>query len=646
MDTLIHTKLGPFQLVELVRRGGMAAVYKAYQPSLGRYVAVKVLQHHHDRQFAQRFKAEARIVAQLHHPNILQIYEYGEQDGILYLATQYVADGASLADVAKPMPLEAALELTQRLLAALEHAHAQGIVHRDVKPSNVLLPTPDWPLLADFGIAKLLEGADPDLTSAGQVIGTAAYMAPEQAAGELVDARTDLYTVGVLLYELLTGQVPFGASPRSAVLARQTSEPPPAPRRINPKVPAAAELLVLRALAKRPDERYQSAGDMAADLKRLNAQAGPAAVSETEAGTEIVPPPSSAGGLGWVPAALVLAVLGVFGAAGLLARREAPAAEPPLHASGKVVLSDKDLRNDRAYIAINGLPPPKPGQVYAAWLVGQTNNLALGPLQASDGDTLAVTYISPDKSNLLAYDRVYITSVPEAAAPTDLANVIMTSTPPTQALVYIRHLLLNVEDTPKQIGFALGLRQEASEISRRADMLAQAAEAGDLADVRRRAEQLINAIEGAQGAHYGDSDGNGQISNPGDGFGLLENGQQLGYIQGVADHAALAGAAPDASEEIKSYAAAIKTTGEVVRELVTEVRDHALNILEAPGVDQAEADVAAIRRLARRALLGADEGKAVEPDPEDGGVLRIYAVAQFMAEMPIAPGSVDLPPTQ
>lgn len=646
MDTLIHTKLGPFQIVEVIRRGGMAMVYKAYQPSLERFVAVKVLQHHHDHQFVQRFKAEARIVAQLHHPNILQIYDYGEQDGLLYLATQYVANGASLADVVKPMPLEVALDLTQRLLAALEHAHAHGIVHRDIKPSNVLLPAPDWPLLADFGIAKLLEGSDQDLTSAGQVIGTAAYMAPEQAAGELVDARTDLYAVGVLLYELLTGQVPFGASPRSVVLARQAFEPPPAPRSINPGLPATVELLLLRALAKRPDERYQSAGDMAADLKRLNAQAGPAAVSETEAGTEIVSPPSPAGGLGWVPLALVLAILVVFGVAGLLARREAPAAELPLHASGKVVLSDKALRNDRVYIAIDGLPPPKPGQIYAAWLIGQTNNLPLGALQASDGDTLAVTYISPDKTNLLGYERVYITSVPEAAAPTDLANVIMTGTLPAQALVHIRHLLLNVEDTPKQIGFALGLRQEANEVSRRADMLGQALEAGDLADVRRRAEQLINAIEGAQGQHYGDGDGNGQVSNPGDGFGLLENGQQIGYLKGVTEHAALAAAAPGASEASKSYAAAIKTTGEVVRELVTEVRDHALNILEAPSADQAEADVAAIRRLARRALLGADEGKAVEPDPEDGGVLRIYSVAQFMSEMPIAPGSVDLPPTQ
>src|SRR5688572_25885347 len=204
MDTLTHTELGRYRLDEVIRQGGMATVYKAYQPSLNRHVAVKVLEYHQDRQFVERFKAEAQLVAQLQHPNILQVYDYGEQNGVLYLASQYVEHGASLADVSKPMALAMALRLVERLLAALEYAHARGIVHRDVKPSNVLLGAPDWPLLADFGIAKLLDAVGEELTAAGQVVGTAAYMAPEQAAGEDVDARTDLYAAGVVLYELLT----------------------------------------------------------------------------------------------------------------------------------------------------------------------------------------------------------------------------------------------------------------------------------------------------------------------------------------------------------------------------------------------------------------------------------------------------------
>ncbi len=130
-------------------------MYKAYQAELDRFVAVKVLDHPHDREFIARFKAEARLVAQLHHPNILPIYDYGEQAGLFYLVTQYVEQGASLADVAKPMPLAAAVQVTARLLAALEYAHTRGVGHRDIKPSNVLLPTADWPLLADQGFSVL-----------------------------------------------------------------------------------------------------------------------------------------------------------------------------------------------------------------------------------------------------------------------------------------------------------------------------------------------------------------------------------------------------------------------------------------------------------------------------------------------------------
>ncbi len=329
MVTLTRTELGPYRLGEVIRRGGMATVYKGYQPSLNRDVAVKVLEHHQDDRFVKRFKTEAQLVAQLQHPNILQVYDYGEQDGVLYLVCPYIENGATLADVGKPMPLAAALEVMQRILAALEYAHARGIVHRDVKPSNVLLPTLDWPLLADFGIVKLLDNAAEDLTAAGQVIGTAAYMAPEQAAGEPVDARTDLYAAGVVLYELVTGKTPFGAGPRSQVLARHTSEPPPAPRSVNPTLPASVELILLRALAKRPGDRYQSASAMAADLKRLNAQEQRATGSATEAATQIAPAALTSLRSRWVYAALALVLLIGFIAAGVLVwRGGASPAEP------------------------------------------------------------------------------------------------------------------------------------------------------------------------------------------------------------------------------------------------------------------------------------------------------------------------------
>jgi serine/threonine protein kinase len=273
-DALINTHLGQYHLIELIRHGGMATVYKAYQASLERYVAVKVLLHDHDRdpQFAARFKLEARTIAQLQHHHILPVYDYGEQDSLLYLVMQYIEEGATLADALHP-PLAPipALRLTGRLLSALEYAHAHGVIHRDVKPGNVLLPAPDWPMLADFGIAKLLE-TDQSITMTGQVVGTAAYLAPEQAAGQPVDARTDLYALGVVLYEMVTGRVPFDADMPVAVLMKHAYESPPSPRRINPNLPAAIEPALLRALAKNKDERYQSAAEMAADLRRIGAQ--------------------------------------------------------------------------------------------------------------------------------------------------------------------------------------------------------------------------------------------------------------------------------------------------------------------------------------------------------------------------------------
>jgi tetratricopeptide (TPR) repeat protein/uncharacterized protein YraI len=250
----------------------MAVVYKAFQPSLERFVAIKLLLHNRDPQFAERFKREARTIANLQHPNILPIYDYGEQDSLLYLVLQYIENAATLADtLGSQMEPGPALRLMARVLEALDYAHKRGIIHRDIKPSNILLLSPRWPMLADFGIAKLMSD-DQRLTMSGMIVGTAAYMSPEQAAGRTVDARTDLYAVGIVLYELLTGRVPFEADTPIAVLIKQTYEPPPPPRSLNPALPEAVETALLRALAKDPADRYQSAAEMAEVLERVAAE--------------------------------------------------------------------------------------------------------------------------------------------------------------------------------------------------------------------------------------------------------------------------------------------------------------------------------------------------------------------------------------
>jgi hypothetical protein len=272
-DELINTKLGQYQIVELIRHGGMSTIYKGYQDSLDRYVAIKVLPHDHDPQFAARFKREARAIAQLQHPNILPIYDYNEQNGIFYLVIQYIEDGRTLGDMlGAPMEPITALRLTVRLLSALEYAHAHAIIHRDIKPTNVLMPAPTWPMVADFGIVRQLSDTQQRLTLANQIIGTPAYMAPEQARGQPVDARADLYATGVVLYEMLTGRVPFDADTPMDVLNKHAHEPPPPPRSLNPDLSAEAVAVLLHALMKEPAARYQSAREMADALEHVAAQ--------------------------------------------------------------------------------------------------------------------------------------------------------------------------------------------------------------------------------------------------------------------------------------------------------------------------------------------------------------------------------------
>jgi serine/threonine protein kinase len=269
MNNLINTYLGQYLLLQVIGRGSTSVVYKAQQSSLNRFVAVKVLLRHLDPQLAARFRREAHAIAQLQHPNILPIYDYDQQDGLHYFVVQYIENGVTLHDLMadQPIDLRASLRLIGHLLDALEYAHARGVIHRDIKPSNLLMLNPEWPILADFGIAKLIDDSQ-ELTPADQTIGTAAYMAPERATNHPVDARSDLYSTGIVLYELVTGQVPFDASTPLAVLMKHVYEPLPPPRSLKPDLPAPVEAVLLRALEKDPNVRYQNAKEMAKDVQR------------------------------------------------------------------------------------------------------------------------------------------------------------------------------------------------------------------------------------------------------------------------------------------------------------------------------------------------------------------------------------------
>jgi serine/threonine protein kinase len=268
MEDLTGKQLGQYRIVAPLGEGGMAAVYKAYQASVERYVALKILPRHYasDPDFVRRFKREAKVIAGLAHPNILPVHDYGEAEGYTYIVMRYV-EGGTLANLlqGQPLPLSQTCYVVSQIAAALDYAHAKGVVHRDVKPSNVLLDEQGNCLLSDFGIAKMIE-ATGQFTVTGAFIGTPTYASPEQALGQRLDGRSDIYSLGVILYEMTTGRPPFDAETPMAILIKHVHDPLPMPRTVNPALSEPVERVILKALAKGPENRYQTAGEMAQAL--------------------------------------------------------------------------------------------------------------------------------------------------------------------------------------------------------------------------------------------------------------------------------------------------------------------------------------------------------------------------------------------
>jgi len=268
-------QLGKYEIIERLGRGGMAEVYKGYQSSLDRFVAIKLLHPFlaDDPEFKDRFEREARNVARLRHPNIVQVYdfEYDDQNESFYMVMELI-DGLTLKDTLEAltnrgemMPLEEVLRIMRGAGTALAYAHARGMIHRDVKPANLMIDSDGRVVLTDFGIAKIVTGIQ--FTASGGMVGTPAFMAPEQGLGEQGDERSDIYSLGVILFELCTGHLPYDAETPLAVILKHLNEPVPSARKLNPDLPEYIENIIYKAMAKDSEERYQSADAM---LQALN----------------------------------------------------------------------------------------------------------------------------------------------------------------------------------------------------------------------------------------------------------------------------------------------------------------------------------------------------------------------------------------
>lgn len=702
MAEWISQTIGRVRIDKYLARGGMAEVYMGTHLTLDRPVAVKVMHSYveSDPELLERFQREAKAVAGLRHPNIVQIYDFDTYDGHPYIVMEYLK-GPSLASYLRDLHQNGArlslaqiAQLLKPLAAGIDYAHSQGIVHRDIKPANIILNnksgkySADQPLapdteciITDFGLVRITNSTTKTLS--GVVSGTPAYMSPEQAQGNPADGRSDIYSLGIVLYEMLAGRVPFDGDSTLGVILKHISEPPPSITDISPEMQA----VVYKALEKIPENRYQTARDLLLDFYnavgmhaeaetihslRLRTPPPPASVSQA-------PKPRRNNAL-WIGAGLFTCLcIGVFTASalGLSAfallpslnnTQETPTAITETHdanshsatesptESGSVPpppVSFGDFvgilrfQGDLDQVTVTAsLPDTVEGSQYEAWLINDSTETltSLGILQKNAANQYTLTYIDPQNRNLLdGFNRMEIT-LESDSSPNPSETILYSSGIPAGALTHIRHLLVSFGGTPQQIGLTTGLVETGRLVQETGLAMEQSFEQGDEAAVRAQAEALVNLIVGTQSGDHKDWDDNGKVNDPGDGFGLLLNGAQSGYIEGTITHAELSAAAGDATTNIKTHAGHVVVSGRNVEGWAAQLRDVAKRIAESDEIT--EADVRLAISLAEQIYKGIDldGSESVDAVAGEGGALTAFEHAEYMADMQILEGANQIPP--
>lgn len=698
MADWIGQTIGKVRVEKYLARGGMAEVYLGTHLTLDRPVAVKVMHSfvESEPELIARFQREAKAVAGLRHPNIVQVYDFDTHDGHPYLVMEYLK-GPSLASLLRELhkngarlSLSQVAQLLKSLAAGIDYAHSQGIVHRDIKPANIILnnksgnyavdqlPRDTECIITDFGLVRLSNSTTQ--TASGVVSGTPAYMSPEQAQGSAVDSRSDTYSLGIVLYEMLAGRLPFDGDSTLGVILKHISEPPPPIEDISPEI----QIVVKKALEKLPENRYQTAHDLLMDFYKA---VGMHAEAETLYALRLRTPPPTAtlsnkptpkpNRFLWIAAGIMTCLcVGVItaGAVGFSVYSLFPKstttpevlteASTPDHMShgntaepgstpqpisfGEFFGILRFQGNIDQVTVTTSLPDPAESTQYEAWLIddGGESLISLGILEKNSSGQYTLTFTDPESRNLLdGFNRMEITleTTPDAS-PNPSDTILYSSGIPAGSLTHVRHLLVSFPSAPNKTPLTTGLMDTSKLIQDAGIELEKAFENGDNITLRLQAETIINLIVGKQSNEYRDWDDSGKISDPSDSFGLLLNGGQTGYIEGSITHAELAASSGDATANIKLHSGHVVISAKNVEGWATQLRDVAKRILESDQVT--EADVRLAVSLAEQIYQGVDidGNESVDPIEGEGGALTAYQHAEYMADMQILEGANLFPP--
>jgi serine/threonine protein kinase len=699
--------VGKVRIEREIARGGMAEVYLGTHLTLDRAVAVKVMHNHieADPDLQSRFEREAKVVAGLRHPNIVQIFDFDTEEGHPYIVMEYLM-GPSLAvylrELHKRSQRLEPIQIARLLIAiatALDYAHEQGVVHRDIKPGNVILHNKSRnvpieqhltartePVITDFGLVRIAQAATQ--TASGAVSGTPAYMSPEQAQGLKVDYRSDIYSLGVVLYEMLAGRIPFDGDTSWTLIFKHINEPPPSIPGIQP----AIQTVIDRALAKKPDDRYQSARDLAADYMDaigLVSEASTLRISlppsrppqvMTRSGNVKQASASAMTGVSWRRIAaftsigLLLVAVGAFVVPRALAPTQAAETPTPLSASTEIhstdhaptdpnVIAPADVTQpvgvlrfqdgtapgDQVTLSTTSMPLPPEGTHYEAWLIQDDGEqrFPIGRLEFDAENQGSLSFVDGNGRNLIGtYSALEITVEANDDNPNPSNNVAFFVRLPEGGLTHVRHLLSAFGATPNQIGFIRGLNANARLISDLSAQLLTALESANEAELLLQAERMLNLIVGKQSSQdYKDWNANGTIDDPGDGYGLLLNGEQLGYIEGTSTHADLARTSPDATQNMLTHGEHVQISAGNVETWTAELRAKLIAILENPSSSDREALIRQAIVLANQIRTGVDVdgNEKIEPITGEGGALTAYEHSYYMADMLILPAASQTP---